>query len=418
MNISAKRESGTVLVTTLVITGLVTVAVAAVLMIVNRQNYFSARSQTWSSEIPIAEAGIEEAMAHINTRPKTFETNGWTRVGTNVVKRRTVGDGYFYTAVSTQKPPVIVSVGFGRIPLQTNSPQRTVMAHTNATRPYYGIVARGKITMSGSGSDWPWVDSFDSSDPDYSTIGPGYIGGYDPAQRKDTAGVATLSNLPGAIDTGSGEIWGFAATAPGGTVLGTVGDGAWNLTHTGLQTNHVRDDFNGTITNAVLPTTTWQAFPLVTRNLTGTRDFVHTGDLELGFTVQQNAKVRVWVTGDVKLTGSGDAIDIGTNATLELYIAGSAHFGGRGVVNGDGLSPACKVIGLPTCTSIKYAGGVDFIGVIYAPNANVTIGGGVDVFGSLTANTLNASGSSGIHYDEALGKDTGPAWTIYRWEEL
>jgi hypothetical protein len=415
MRISTNPERGTVLVTTLVITGLVTIAVAALLMIVNQQNYFSARSQTWSSEIPIAEAGIEEAMAHVNSRPKTFEMHGWTLAGTNVVKRRTVGDGYFYTAISTAKPPVIVSVGFGRIPLQTNYTQRTVMALTKRTRPYYGILARRMISMGGSGSDWPWIDAFDSSDDDYSS--PGYPGRYDPKQRKDDVGVATLSNLPGAINTGSGEIWGYAATAPGGTVIGNVGDGGWLLNNTGIQTNHVRNDYNGTITNAVLPTTSWTTLD-VTKNLTGTRDFKHDGDLTTGFVVNQNAKVRVWITGDVQLTGKDDAISIGTNATLELYVAGSAHFGGNGVLNGAGVSTACKLIGLPTCTAMKYAGSVDMVAAIYAPNATVTINGGVDVYGSITADILNCSGSSGIHYDEALGRDTGPAWTIFRWEEL
>src|SRR5687767_4203269 len=97
MRISINNERGTVLVTTLIITGLVTLSVAALLMIVKQQSYFSARSQTWCSEIPIAEAGVEEAMAHINSRPRRIWTNGWTVSGTNVYKRRNVGDGYFYT---------------------------------------------------------------------------------------------------------------------------------------------------------------------------------------------------------------------------------------------------------------------------------------------------------------------------------
>ena len=417
MRISTNPERGNVLVTTLVITGLVTVAVAALLMIVKQQNYFSARSQTWSSEIPIAEAGIEEAMAHVNSRPRTFETNGWTKVGTNVVKTRTVGDGYFYTAISTAKPPVIVSIGFGRIPLQTNYTQRTVMALTKATRPYYGVLARRTIMMNGSGSDWPMIDAFDSSDEDYSSAG--WPARYDPGQRKDTAGVATLSTQPGAINTGQGEIWGFAATAPGGNVIGNVGFADFLLTSTGLQTNHVRDDYNGTITNAALPSDFAPAVFPATRILGGSRDFKYTGDLTLGFTVNPNQKVRLLVTGNVQLSGAGDAIIISPGASLELYVQGAAaDFGGQGILNGSGLSTACKLIGLPTCTSMKYAGSVDMIGAIYAPNAAVSIKGGVNVFGSLTADTVTLSGNSALHYDEALGKDTGPAWTIYRWEEL
>src|SRR5687767_3080125 len=119
MRISAQKERGSVLLTTLIITGLVTVTVLGLLAVAQQQNYFAARSATWNSEIPIAEAGIEEAMAHLNSRPRAYATNGWTVVGSNYVKSRLVGTNldYFYTTISTTKPMAIVSVGYGRMPL-------------------------------------------------------------------------------------------------------------------------------------------------------------------------------------------------------------------------------------------------------------------------------------------------------------
>src|SRR5215204_4373879 len=107
------RQSGSVLVTTLVLAMLVGVVVGALLIISQQHNTLTARSQTWSGEIPIAEAGIEEAMAHLNSKPTTLDANGWTNSGSNVVKSRVLGDGYYYTAISTQaQRPTIVSVGF------------------------------------------------------------------------------------------------------------------------------------------------------------------------------------------------------------------------------------------------------------------------------------------------------------------
>src|SRR4051812_31930206 len=109
------HQVGSVLVTTLVITALVTIAIAALLTVVNRQHYYTARSSTWCSEIPVAEAGIEEAMAHLNSRPRgklVFATNGWTLLSNNVVRARyftntgaAVPESYFYTAISTTRPP-------------------------------------------------------------------------------------------------------------------------------------------------------------------------------------------------------------------------------------------------------------------------------------------------------------------------
>ena len=266
---------------------------------------------------------------------------------------------------------------------------------TNEPIAAMGVVTMTTITLNGSGSDWPWFDSFDSSDTNYSTAGR-----YDQSKRKDTAFVATLSSAPGCINTGSGEILGSGATASGGTVIGTVGDGVWCMTMTGIQTNHVRDDFNLTIPNAALPPTTWVFFPLATRTLAN-KDYKLTGDLDLGFVV--TGKARLWVTGDVRLTGTGDEITINPGASLEMFIGGSAAaIAGIGILNT--YTTNCVIWGLPTCTSLKYFGSVDFIGRIYAPQAAFTLKSGVSASGAFTANSFTLSGSSGIHIDEALAR--------------
>jgi choice-of-anchor A domain-containing protein len=274
--------------------------------------------------------------------------------------------------------------GFFRA-LQTNEPIAAM-----------GLVARTTIVLAGSGSEWPWIDSFDSSDTNYSTAGR-----YDQSKRKDTAFVASLSSAPGCINTGSGEILGSAATAPGGTVIGTVGDGVWCMTMTGIQTNHVRNDFNLTIPNVTLPPASWLPFP-VTGTLVN-KDYKLTGDLTSGFTV--SGKVRVWVVGDVNVRSAGDAIMINNGASLEIFISGaSAQIGGQGILNASGSTTNCVIWGLPTCTSLKYSGSVDFVGRIYAPNTAVTLRGGASASGAFTANSFNFSGSSGIHIDEALAR--------------
>ncbi len=174
MRISSQKERGSVLITTLVITGLVTVTVLALLAVSQRQNYFAARAATWHSEIPIAEAGIEEAMAHINSRPRTLETNGWVKTGSNYVKSISVGTNadYAYTMISTSKPLTIVSIGYGAVPLRTNNvrtlnnfTQRKVMVMTKENPSVYGVRAKGTIKMGGA----TVIDSFDSSNPLYST---------------------------------------------------------------------------------------------------------------------------------------------------------------------------------------------------------------------------------------------------------
>src|SRR5215212_4700108 len=115
------RRKGSVLATTLVFAALVGIVVGALLLITRQQNYLTARSQSWSSEIPIAEAGIEEAMAHLNSRPTNWATHGWVKSGGSYFQQRSIGNdgGYYYTTISTDALPRIVSIGYARIPLQT-----------------------------------------------------------------------------------------------------------------------------------------------------------------------------------------------------------------------------------------------------------------------------------------------------------
>ena len=64
---------GSVLMLTLVSTGILTLALGSYLYLVSGQFRATARSQQWNASIPIAEAGLEEAMAHLN---RNFNTNG------------------------------------------------------------------------------------------------------------------------------------------------------------------------------------------------------------------------------------------------------------------------------------------------------------------------------------------------------
>ena len=423
-------ESGHVMITTLIIACLVSVAAAAVLKLVVQQNTFTARSATWCSEIPIAEAGIEEAMAHINSRLRTFVTNGWTVSGSNVTKSRyftngsaSIADGYFYTVISTTKPPVIVSIGYGRVPRQTNYTSRTVLALTKRTPPAWGFVGKTSVSMNGN----PYIDSYNSADPNFSTGGK-----YDPAKRHDWAGVATLGTNNGVINTGGGLIYGSAATGPHGTVSGNVGDGQWLTGGSGQQPGHVTDDFNASITNVALPAgwnsvtaianATLASVPQTIGGVTYTA-VLAAGDYQFsGMTLNNvggvlvQGKVRIYFTGDFKMSGTA-SVTLATGASLEMYMGGSMDLSGSCVVNPTGIPANCHIYGLPTCTSMKYAGTAAAYCALYAPQADLTITGDFDFNGSAVGNRLTFSGTADIHQDEGLSI-YGPEYQVVAWEEL
>jgi hypothetical protein len=416
--IRVRKQSGKILIVTLVIALLVALAVGALLVIAKNQSVLTARSQTWASEIPIAEAGVEEAMAHINSRPSSLATNGWAISGSKFVKSRNIGSGYFFTEITATKPPVIRSIGFGRIPLQTNFTSRAILVTTRPGPPAWGIVARNNITLGGLSA---LVDSFDSSDPRYS--GPGGV--YDPLRRLDRAGVATLSSNRPAIDTGTAKIYGSVATGPGGTAVGAVGDGQWLSTSSGIQPGHFFDDFNMSIPDATLPSgvnsalsppTSGSVSSMTYRFVLGNNDYSMTSLFLNGDDMVITGKARLYITGDFKVTGGG-SITITSTGTLELYVGGAIDLGGRGVVNLSQTANSCSVFGLPTCVSFKYSGSSALTARVYAPNADIQMGGSTDFYGSMVGNRLDFSGTPGIHYDEALGTSS-PDFRIASWEEL
>jgi Tfp pilus assembly protein PilX len=419
--LTPQREQGTVLVTTLVMSMLIAIVIAALLFVAQQHNQMTARSRVWSSEIPLAEAGVEEAMALINSRPSTLQSEGWQRINsTNFWKRREFTNAYFHATILPSSASLsaatntIVSIGFARVPLRTNYTRRTVVAIAKLGPPDFGIVSKTTISMNGN----PYIDSYDSSDPRFSTNGV-----YDPTKRRDRAGVATTSSLSPAIDTGGGDIYGSAATGPGGTVSGDVGDGAWLASGgTGSQPGHVTDDYNAAITDVALPSP-WNpnliALPRIIDGVTYAHG-LSAGDWQFNTDVSGSiyveGKVRVYFRRDFKISG-GTAIRLAPGATLEMYMGGDMDLSGSAIINTAGIPANCTIYGLPTCRSIKYSGGAEIIAKLYAPQADIRISGDFDFSGSMVGNSIRLSGNCAVHYDEALGGD-GPDYKIVSWEEL
>ncbi|MBX9685980.1 MAG: hypothetical protein K2X27_04710 [Candidatus Obscuribacterales bacterium] len=103
--------------------------------------------------------------------------------------------------------------------------------------------------------------------------------------------------------------------------------------------------------------------------------------------------------------------------------------GKNGVFNNQSGIPAALQIYIVGTSAVNIGGNGDFRGVIYAPNAAVTIGGTGAIYGAVVGNTVTMNGSvSGMHYDQALSQAPsitfpgGTSVTNYRsvvsWQEL
>lgn len=424
-------ERGSVLLVVLVSATIIGLALVGYLSLASNQNVATLRSHQWNSAIPVAEAGIEEALIHLYYNPVNRATNGWVADANGFTKSRALGESIYSVTISTASSPTITARAYVKVPMGTNfiDPPRTILVTTTNDALFAkGMVAKGQIDLSGNNI---MTDSFDSTDPDYSTNGR-----YDPNKTKDNGDVATNSSLIDSLNVWNAEIYGKASTGPGGTVLvgpnGSIGSKAWHdAGKKGIEPGWATDDMNVNFPD-VRPPFTGGAFTPTSGNFGGTNYtyLITTGNWQLSnlnLSGQNKALVIghavLYVTGNVSVSGQS-YIQIATNSSLQLYVGGpTASIGGQGVINTPGNATNFFYYGLPSNTSLSFSGNAAFTGAIYAPQADFTLGGGgrddYDFVGASVTSTVKMNGHFKFHYDENLGK-TGPrrGFVVTSWNEI
>lgn len=279
---SIHSHRGNTLLMTIVVTGILGFILAAYLTLVNSQNGSNMRSQTWNSTIPIVEAGIEEALARLNSyglNGVSLEGEGWTPSGTAAysVTRNLAGAVYTvtitnYVVGNPAFTPIVESRGYVVMPLQLTSAQGALLATVtspNTTVSYLGrgvrvrtkrdaifakgMVAKDSIDMKGN---FIRTDSFDSTDPLYSTNG-GYILSKAKANGDIAVNGSPTNGTGGMVNVGNANIFGHVSTGPNGTIdvgsQGSVGDPAWQASNKGIQPGWSANDMNVSFPDVEIP---------------------------------------------------------------------------------------------------------------------------------------------------------------------
>lgn len=129
----------------------------------------------------------------------------------------------------------------------------------------------------------------------------------------------------------------------------------------------------------------------------------------------------------VKTAGSA-GIEIQTGGELAIYTAGnvdvtgsSSNGSGGGLLN-TGSASAFQIWGTATAAqtqTIKIAGVGSLSGIVYAPNADVSIVGNGDVYGAVVGKTVKVTGNANFHYDESLAAfGANNPFKVSSWREL
>ena len=416
---SQPRPAGHVLLITVCVIAVIGLVLVGYLRLSDNQKHLVMRSQLWNSSMPLAEAGIDEAMAHCNQNLGTnMASNGWGKIANEYWKTNFIGEGYYVARISETMPYVIHCTGYHPMPRSSEYVSRTVRVRTRFKSPFPGaIVVRNTLSLNGNNV---MTDSFDSSDSTKSTFGK-----YDPAKAGDKGDVACMGGVIDSFDVGNANIWGHAYTGPNGKLAvgpsGAVGSVAWHKGgNSGIESGWWLTDFSAAFEDVQAPFSI--APPPTSGLLSGIAyDYI----LGNGNYMAKDLTKKVIVTGHAILYvtdqvnfSSGDVLEILPGASLSLYMAGqNATF--TSIVNHNSTAASFRYYGLPSNTSVKIQATADVTAAIYAPGAEITLVGGAELFGSVVGKDAKLTGHSKVHYDEALRTTGGiSAVVIASWDEL
>jgi hypothetical protein len=412
------REDAAVLIASLFVGGILGLVLGSYLFVIHTQYIASVRSQAWHSALDLAEAGAEEAFAHVNPGAG-FEPNGatlviaragdhWTGPNNGIYGpiSRTLGNSSYTVSITADPNPVIYSTGYVTIPSMSATLSRAVQI-TTASAPLTrsAVATRGNITMTGTGSSVVFADSFNSMIP-YS-------------QGGTNGDVASLS---GPVNIGVNVIKGDLFLGP--TAIGS-----------GQVRGATSHDLNVDFPEVVVPSRSWGIAPIANSTNNGViyrYDFQHSGDYEItspgAIYVRPGVSVTVRVDSDnfeasaIHVAGSGSQ-----SGNLTLFVNGNSFkLSGDAVVENN--NPAnLTILGTSDTRTIVFTNHISFTGTFYAPSADLTdyVASSrstlvANFSGALVANSVLINGLRSFHFDENLLKPTtfSSGYVVTSWREL
>jgi hypothetical protein len=444
-----KRNHGSVLVVSLLISAIIGITLASYLIMTQAQNATIARSQNWNTSISLTEAGVEDALALLNKYSGDYDqitnwstsaslaADNWETLAANTFHvKRYLGSNYYDVYITNlMNQPIIVSAGTVPWSFACDNAPQTMLAAVGVSPPtpkpltrtvevktrfdsLFSVAMAALQTIDLNGNN-VGTDSFDSADPAHSINGLYPLG--QPSMVNSNGDICSDATIIDSIDIGNANVKGSARTGPNGTV---------HVGKNGYVTGGIYDDFNVIFPNVVLPITTW--LPVSTANVTvnGTTyddSILASGDYYLTsysstLYIGSNINVRLLILGNVNMTAQ-DEIRIANNSQLKLYMYGSSFkAAGNGLINNNGNAASFYYYGLPSNTSVDFAGNANFIGAIYAPQADFSLGGGgnntYDFVGASVSKTVRMNGHFNFHYDENLRRvGAGRGYVATNWKE-
>ena len=135
-----------------------------------------------------------------------------------------------------------------------------------------------------------------------------------------------------------------------------------------------------------------------------------------------NGDLTLYVTGDITLN-NGAELKVKNGSSLKLYFDGDIEAKNSSSIDNESEIPSIvQLYGTGTNQTIDLKNSSDIYGVVYAPNADMTIHNKVDAYGSFIVDNFEMKNSGDVYYDKALKEtsldDEAIYFVITRWEEF
>lgn len=453
-----RRQRGSLLIVAMIMSAIIAVSIASYINVGRSSLTMANRSLYNNGSMNLAENGLEEAMYSINrlvSNPSySFTADGWTAVGTSDMRRKWTGTAFDQNATGEVRVYIYNYAGTPRVIARsivrlggasTNTIEKWIEVRLAKTSKFAnGLVAKDSISFSGNNAT---VDSW-NSDPDNNPATAPVA--YSTAVDNDRGSVGSISVSVSAVLVNNADIWGFAAT---GGALPSVGPngrvGPFGQANGTMDMSRVSTDFSASFDAVTVPSTSGYNLGGITTSMSLPR----VGDIpaadgklyydatQISFN-NQNFQVRrragdttapqVVVrlsntTTSISIGGGSGALNVETNARLEIYAPGDIAISGQGIMNGGTTAGTSnqpinlQIWGTKTSgvQDIRIAGNGSLSAVLYAPQGSVKINGNGDVMGSVVANDITVVGNAMFHYDESLGNFGGNnPFRVSRWNEI
>jgi hypothetical protein len=437
----AAGRRGSVLIVALLVAALIGIALVSFLRVNQNSLQLANRSFYNTTALNLAETGIEEALWSFNQAADGVALatawDGWDR-SDGVSAKRTFTDfalsanaratvkvlvDRFDPAAATQ--PKVVAQATIRIPGESLPLSKWIEVSLRRRSKFaMGLVARNQITFRGNTAS---VDSWNSLFKDDGTPRASPVD-YSDAVKHSSGSVGSTSVAVGSVAVNNADIWGFASVGSSSSSAISVGANgtiaAYGQSPGTVDTSRIATDFTTNFDSTATPAGgTWitGSFPSSIGVAGTSTTYRYAGQITSSFTVVGNVTLILTGTGGdvVRMTGN-DELKIAASSSLNLYAAGGLKFNGNGVTNQTNQATALQIWGTgDTTQDIEVGGGPYFKGLVYAPNADVTLHGNPDVMGSIVANNIDVEGSAKFHYDEALASYGGNnPYGVVKWREL